>query len=115
MALDFDRDREAFFEKHRRNDSLPGNSALTLIVLEELLAREGFEIGETNSKAEFTERIGKYFEEPIHVRRELVNFGYARHDHKANDYTIHTLELDEADVRANGHLERHATELGVLE
>jgi len=39
-GLDFDRDRGDFFETHRRNDSVPSNSALKLIVLEELLVRE---------------------------------------------------------------------------
>ena len=114
MPLDFDRDREDFFEKHRRNDSVPSNSALKLIVLEELLARE-FEAVETYSKAELTERIGNHFDRPIALRRELVNFGYARHDNTANTYTIRTLELSEADVRENAHLERHAEEVGVLE
>ncbi len=113
MSLDFDRDRVAFFEKHRRNDSVPSNSALKLIVLEALLARE-FEAGETYSKAELTDRIGKHFDRAIELRRELVNFGYARHDNRENTYEIRTLELSEADVRENGHLERHAEELGVL-
>ena len=114
MALDFDRDREAVFEKHRRNDSMPGNSALKLLVLEELLDRE-FTAGETYSKDELTERIGDHFDEPIHLRRELVNFGYARYDNRTNEYEIRTLKLSEADVRENGHLERHAKDLGVLE
>ena len=114
MSLDFDRDREDFFEKHRRNDSIPSNSALKLIVLEELLARE-FAAGETYNKAELTDRIGDHFERPIALRRELVNFGYARHDNRENTYTIRTLELSEVDVRENAHLERHAEELGVLE
>lgn len=114
MTLDFDRDREAVFEKHRRNDSIPGNGALKLLVLEELLARE-FEAGETYEKAGLTARIGEHFAEPIHLRRELVNFGYARYDNRTNEYEIRTLELSEADVRENGHLERHAKDLGVLE
>jgi hypothetical protein len=114
VSLDFDRDREAFFEKHRRNDSVPSNSALKLIVLEELLDRE-FTGDETYSKAELTDRIDDHFDRPIALRRELVNFGYARHDNRENTYTIRTLELSEADVRENTHLERHATELGVLE
>lgn len=114
MALDYDRDREAYFEKCRESDSMPGNAALKLLVLEELLGRE-FESGTTYTKTEVTERIGEHFAEPIHLRRELVNFGYARHDNRENEYEIRTLELSEADVRANGHLERHAKDLGVLE
>jgi hypothetical protein len=114
VSLDFDRDREAFFEKHRRNDSVPSNSALKLLVLEELLARE-FEAGETYSKAELTDRIGDHFDRPIELRRELVNFGYARHDNRENTYTVRSLELSEAEIRENAHLERHAQEIGVLE
>lgn len=114
MALDFDRSRETVFEKHRQNDSMPSNSALKLLVLEELLARE-FEASAVYSKAELTRRIGDHFAEPIHLRRELVNFGYAHYDNQANEYEIQTLTLSEAAVRANGHLERHAKDLGVLE
>jgi hypothetical protein len=113
MTLDFDRDRETAFEKHRRNDSMPGNSALKLLVLEELLDRE-FEVGEVYEKDEFTRRIGEHFDEPIHLRREFVNFGYVRYDNRESEYEVRTLELTEADVRANGHLERHAKDPGVL-
>ncbi|MBP1987390.1 DUF2087 domain-containing protein [Halolamina salifodinae] len=113
MALDFDRDREAFFEKCRESDSVPGNSALKLVVLEELLDRE-FETGETYTKTEVTERIGEHFAEPIHLRRELVNFGYVHYDNRANEYEILTRTLSEEDVRENGHLTRHAKDLGVL-
>ena len=114
MTLDFDRDRETVFEKHRRNDSMPGNGALKLLVLEELLDRE-FEVGEVYGKEEFTRRIGEHFARPIELRREFVNFGYARYDNRENEYEVRTVELSEADVRANDHLERHAKDLGVLE
>lgn len=53
-------------------------------------------------------RIGEQFAEPIHFKRELVNFGYARYDNRVNEYEIRTLKLTEADVRANGHLQRQA-------
>lgn len=114
MALDFDRDRDAFFEKCRDSDSVPGNSALKLIVLEELVDRK-FAVGETYTKTEVTERIGEHFEEPIHLRRELVNFGYLRYDNRENEYEVRTLELSEDEVRENGHLERHAKDIGVLD
>ena len=114
VTLDFDRDRETVFEKHRRNESMPGNAALKLLVLEELLARE-FEVGEVCGKDEFTRRIGERFSNPIELRREFVNFGYARYDNRENEYEIRTLQLSEADVRANDHLERHAKDLGILE
>jgi hypothetical protein len=113
MALSFNRDRSEYFETCVEADSLPGNDALKLIVLEALL--DEFEVGETYSKAEVNATLGDYFTDHVTVRRELVNFGYARYDNTENEYTVVKRELSEADVRERTRLSRHARDLGVLE
>lgn len=113
MALSFDRDRREYFRQRVDADSLPGNDALKLVVLEELL--DDFEVGETYTKREVNDVLGEYFTDHVTVRRELLNFGYVRYDNTANEYTVRRRELDEADVRERTRLARHARDVGVLE
>ncbi|MDH5018687.1 DUF2087 domain-containing protein [Halobacterium rubrum] len=113
MALSFDRDWREFFETRVEADSLPGNDALKLVVLEELL--DEFEVGETYSKAEVNATLGEHFGDHVTVRRELVNFGYVHYDNTTNEYTVVKRELSEAEVRERTRLERHARDVGVLE
>ena len=113
MGLSFDRDRRECFETRVEADSLPGNDALKLVVLEELL--DEFAVGETYTKREVNATLGEYFTDHVTVRRELVNFGYVHYDNTANEYAVVKRELSEADVRERSRLERHARDLGVLE
>lgn len=113
MAVRYDRDRASFFEKCRRNGTIPGNDALKLIVLERIL--EEFELGEVYRKSEVNETIERHFDDAALVRRELVNFGYLRYDNRANEYAVEKLELTEDDIRERSRLERHARDIGLLD
>jgi len=113
MSLSYDRDRREFFEKRVAADSLPGNDALKLVVLEAL--PDEFEVGETYSKTEVNAILGAYFTDHVTVRRELVNFGYVHDDNTANEYTVVKRALAASDVRERTRLARHAHDLGVLE
>jgi hypothetical protein len=114
MALRYDRDRDDYFQRCRESGSIPSNDALKLVVLERLLDAE-FELDETYDKATVTARLREHFKQAILLRREFVNFGYMGYDNRANEYTVRKLELDEADVRENRRLERHAKDIGVLD
>lgn len=113
MGLSYDVDREAFFEKCQQSQSVPGNDALKLVLLERIL--EEFEAGVVYSKSEVDERIRRHFDQHILLRRELVNFGYLRYDNRANEYRVERLELTEADVRETDRLRRHAEDVGALD
>jgi hypothetical protein len=113
MGLSFDRDRRTYFEQRVDADSMPGNDALKLIVLEVLL--DEFEVGETYTKREVNDVLGEYFTDHVTVRRELVNFGYVHYNNTENEYTVVKRELSAADVRERTRLSRHARDLGVLE
>ena len=92
---------------------LPRSDALKLPVLERV--PDEFEVGEPDAKEDLTGTLGEYFDDPVLVRRELVNFGYVGHDNTAGTYTVRKRSLTEEDVRSISRLERHARDLGLIE
>ena len=114
MGLEFDRNREEFFEKCVESGSFPRNDALKLIVLERIMANE-FRNGEVYTKAAVNEKVAAYFEDVELVRREFVNFRYLQYDNRANEYTAMKKSLSEGDVREISRLERHARDIGALD
>ncbi|MFC7073074.1 DUF2087 domain-containing protein [Halovenus rubra] len=113
MDINYDRDPESFYQSCLERARLPRNDALKQIILERLA--EKFERGDTYQKNEVTETLESHFDDPVLVRRELVNFGYLRYDNTQNTYRLHKTKLSEQDYRENSRLERHATDLGLLE
>lgn len=113
MAIDYDRDTEAFAEKCKSDGKLPRNDALKQIVLQDLVA--DLDDDRTYDKSEIDELVGEHFDDHVLVRRELVNFGYLSQDHLAGTYEVRKRELAEDDFREISRLERHAEDLGILE
>lgn len=111
--VEFDRDEAAFHERCVEAGRLPRNDALKQIPLERLAAE--FDPGETYTKATVTDLIAEQFDDPVLVRRELVNFGYLRHDNREGTYELIKRRLDREDYRENTRLERHARDIGLLE
>lgn len=113
MEIEYDRDPDQVYEASLERGRLPRNDALKQIVLERIV--DQFEMGEEYDKRELDEVLEPAFEDHVLVRRELVNFGYMKHDNTENTYLVRKTELSAEDYRANTRLKRHAKDLGLIE
>ncbi|MBD3259894.1 DUF2087 domain-containing protein [Candidatus Woesearchaeota archaeon] len=111
--IDFELDEKKFFEKCAKNKNFPRNDALKQVILKKITAE--FEKNKKYGEQEVNNKIKKYFDDYVLIRRELINFGYMQRDPAKAEYWVVKYELSKEDFLRIDRLKRHAKEIGIIE